>query len=178
MKSICVFMSANLGKTPAYWEVTKKLGLELASKSFQLIYGGSRTGLMGMLADTVLKSGGRVTGVMSKVLPGEETHLGLTHLHTVESMQQRKKLMGELADGFIIMPGGLGTLEEFFEFWNAAKLGLHDKPIVLFNIENYFNKFLEFIDHAVTEHFLQPVHRNILKVSNDPCQLLDVMFKQ
>jgi uncharacterized protein (TIGR00730 family) len=173
MRSICVFVGASLGKNPAYLEATKQLGAELAKRNLHLVYGGGRLGLMGILADSVIQNGGTVTGVIPQVLHEREAHAGLSNLHIVNSMQERKKMMEELSDCFIALPGGLGTLEELCEFWNAAKIGVHKKPLALLNTENYFDKFLEFMDYSVDETFLKLHHRALIKVSTNPSQLLD-----
>lgn len=178
MKAICVLIGASFGRTPAYLKATQQLGKELAERNIKLIYGGGKLGLMGILADTVLENGGKVVGVITKALYEQEAHLGLSELEIVESMQERKKRMVQLADGFIALPGGLGTFEEVFEIWNAAKLKIHDKPFGLLNIDNYFDKLIDFVDYSVNEGFLKQESRELVKVSHNPVTLLDILIKQ
>lgn len=175
MKSACVFVGASFGQNPVYLEAAMILGTELAKRNIELIYGGGRLGLMGVLANTVLKNGGKVTGVIPLALHQQEAHHELSALHVVNSMQERKSMMNELSDCFIALPGGLGTLEELCEFWNAAKIGIHQKPLALLNVDNYFNKLLEFMDHSVNEKFLKSEHRTLITISNNLSQLLDII---
>ncbi|HSW68980.1 MAG TPA: TIGR00730 family Rossman fold protein [Gammaproteobacteria bacterium] len=176
MKSVCVYVGANFGKKPAYIQAAKSLGCELAKRDLHLIYGGSCLGLMGILADSVLENGGTVTGIIPEILYKQEAHKALSKLHITSSVQERKKMMYETADCFVALPGGLGTLEELCELWNAAKIGIHQKPFALLNIENYFDKFLEFIDHSVNESFINPECRALIKVSDDIPELLDILM--
>lgn len=177
MTKLCVFIGANLGRNPEYHKMTKQLGKEIAKRNIHLVYGGGKLGLMGVLADTVIASGGKVTGVITKSLYHEEAHLDLSELQMVDSMQERKKIMIQLADGLIACPGGLGTLEEIFEVWNAVKIKLHNKPIGLLNTDNYFNKLLDFIDYSVKENFLTVESRELIKINDDPSLLLDAITK-
>lgn len=140
MKRVCVFLGASIPQNPKYLEATLALGKFFAERNVQLIYGGASTGLMGKLADTVLSNGGKVVGVMATVLKGEIIHDKLTHLHTTNSLQERKTLMANLAEGFIALPGGLGTFEEMYEIWNARKIGVCNKPLGLLNIDGYFEE--------------------------------------
>ncbi len=173
MKSLCVYCGSSTGHNPAYAAAARELGQLLAAQQIELIYGGGRVGLMGTLADAMLDAGGRVQGVIPQSLADREVaHLGLTQLHVVDSMHQRKALMAELSDGFIALPGGLGTFEELFEIWTWAQLGMHAKPIGLLNIAGYFDLLLQFLDHAVQQQLLQPVHRDVLCVSTDPAEML------
>lgn len=178
MKTLCVLIGASYGKNLNYLEATKKLGNELAKRNMTLIYGGGKLGLMGVLANTVLEGGGKVVGVITKHLYEQEAHLGLSELHIVESMEKRKKRMVQLADGFMALPGGLGTLEEIFEIWNASKLKLHDKPFGLLNTDNYFTKLLEFVSYSAHEEFLKTEHLELIKIENNPITLLDALIKQ
>lgn len=174
MQSICAFIGASLGNNPRYAEYTIALGKEIAKRGFSLVYGGANVGLMGLLADTVIDSGGKVIGVIpqSTVLPGEIAHRKLTELHIVESMQARKLMMAKSADAFIALPGGLGTLEEMFEVWNAIKLGLYQKPFGLLNIDGYFDHLIEFMNVSVNRGFMQSDHLKLISVSNNPSDLL------
>ena len=176
MKSLCVYCGSSSGSSPDYAAAARELGQLLAAQQIELIYGGGRVGLMGVLADAVLKAGGRVQGVIPQSLANREVaHLGLTQLHVVDSMHQRKALMAELADGFLALPGGLGTFEELFEIWTWAQLGMHAKPIGLLNVAGYFDLLLEFLDHATDQQLLKPVHREVLSVSTDPEEMLTLL---
>ena len=174
LKNICVFIGASMGSSHRYVEKTKQLAKELVSRNLNIVYGGSDNGLMGVLADTALEMKGVVTGVIPGILiKNEITHQRLTRLYQVDSMQERKKLLFELSDAFIVFPGGLGTLEELFEVWNAAKIGLHQKPIGLLNVDGYFNYLLSFLKHAENKGFLKQSHGDLICVSDHPSQLLD-----
>ena len=176
MKSICVYCGSSIGSSPSLAAAARELGQTLAASNLELIYGGGRVGLMGVLADAVLEAGGRVQGVIPQALADREVaHAGLTQLHVVDTMHQRKAMMAELSDGFIALPGGLGTFEELFEIWTWAQLGMHSKPIGLLNVASYFNLLLQFLDHATSQQLLKPVHRDLLIVSNRPDALLSQM---
>ena len=154
------------------------MGRALVAANIELIYGGGRVGLMGVLADAVLEAGGRVQGVIPQALADlEVAHQGLTKLHVVETMHQRKALMADLSDGFIALPGGIGTFEELFEIWTWAQLGMHTKPIGLLNILGYFDLLLGFLDHAVSQQLLKPVHRGVIQVSAHPAELLTQLLQ-
>lgn len=156
--------------------MARELGSALAARGIGLVYGGGCVGLMGMLADRVLAEGGHVTGVIPQALMDLEVgHRGLSDLRIVGSMHERKALMAELGDGFVALPGGLGTLDESFEILTWAQLGLHAKPVGLLNVEAYFDSLLVFLDHAVDERFLRPEHRALLQVHDRPAALLDQM---
>lgn len=173
MKRICVFCGSSPGVHPAYAESAKWLGRILAKKKTGLVYGGGSVGLMGILAQSVLKCGGRVTGIIPRLLVERELALeGLEDLRIVNSMHERKALMAELSDGFIALPGGIGTIEEFVEILTWTQLGIHDKPCGLLNIEGYYNSFLVFFDHMIGEGFIPPENREILLVDEDPIALL------
>lgn len=149
------------------------MGQALAAAGIGLVYGGAHVGLMGLLADTVLAAGGEVTGVIPSALEELEiAHRGLTKLHVVGSMHERKALMAELADGFIAMPGGIGTLEEIFEVLTWAQLGMHQKPCGLFEIDGYFTLLLRFLDHTVEQRFMRAEHRDMILLESDPDRLL------
>jgi uncharacterized protein (TIGR00730 family) len=176
MKQIGIFISSNHAENPVFNEITKQLAHELARRNIGIVYGGASVGLMGVLADTMLDLNGSVVGVIPSVLAKKEiSHACLTQLHHVDTMQDRKKLLAELSDAFIIMPGGLGTLEEFFEIWNAAKIGLHHKPIGLLNVDGYFDDLLQFINQAIKKGFIYSSHLNLITVSDNPVTLLDKM---
>ncbi len=176
MKSLCVYCGSSIGSSPTLAAAARELGYVLAAANLELIYGGGRVGLMGVLADAVLEAGGRVQGVIPQSLADREVaHAGLTQLHIVDTMHQRKAMMAELSDGFIALPGGLGTFEELFEIWTWAQLGMHTKPIGLLNVSSYFDLLLQFLDHATSQQLLKPVHRNLLLVANRPDVLLSQM---
>ncbi len=179
MRNICVFISANSGNDIDYLNKAISLGQEIARHDLTLIYGGSNVGLMGALADAVLHEDGKAIGVTpdKTILPNEIAHQKLTTLHIVESMQERKSLMTTLADGFIILPGGLGTLEELFEVWNAVKLGLHNKPIGLLNVNGYFDHLLSFLKHSVDQGLLNQEHLNLIIMEEEPAVLLQKLMR-
>lgn len=170
--SICVFLGAKEGKNPAYRSNAKLLGSALAKQNCTLVYGGAHNGLMGVLADAVLEAGGNVIGVMPTTLSSELQHTSLTKLHLVETIQERKALMFELADAFIAFPGGLGTLEEVFEVWNAKKIGLHNKPIGFLNINGYYDLLFNFLGNCSAEHFITDNHLQQVFIMEKPTDLL------
>lgn len=173
LKTVCVFCAANPGTHPVYVERAAAMGRHLAQSKRRLVYGGGRTGLMGALADAALDAGGEVIGVMPRHLVDREVaHAGLTELRIVASMHERKALIAELSDGFLAMPGGLGTLEELFEIWTWGQLGLHSKPYGLLQVEGYFAPLLDFLDHAVTAGFIRTANREMLVVDDDPSALI------
>ena len=160
---ICVFTGSRHGARSEYAEAAKRLGRELVARGYGLVYGGGKVGLMTVIADTVLELKGHVTGVIPNSLVGKEVaHLGLTALRVVDSMHERKALMAELSDGFIAMPGGIGTMEELFEVLSWAQLGLHEKPCALLNVAGYYDPLIRFLDHAVEQDFIKPKHRALL----------------
>lgn len=176
MKTVCVYCGSSFGNNPVYSAVARELGQALAEQQIELIYGGGRVGLMGVVADAVLAAGGRVQGVIPQALADREVaHHGLTQLHIVQSMHDRKSMMADLSEGFIALPGGIGTLEELFEIWTWAQLGIHTRPIGILNIAGYFDRLLEFLTHAVREAFLKPAHRQTAVVSADVADLLEQM---
>ena len=175
MKSICVFCGSSMGVRPVYKEAAQTLGKTLASQKFRLVYGGGNVGLMGVVADAVLLAGGEVIGVIPEFLAAKEiAHNELTVLHVVSSMHERKTKMADLADAFIALPGGYGTLEEFCEILTWAQLGLHQKPCGLLNVERYFDPLLRLFDHAVKEEFLKPALRSLVLEASDAQSLLDL----
>ncbi len=175
MRKLCIFIGATSGK-PQYEEIARQFAFEVARRGIGIVYGGSKDGLMGIIADIALENGGYVEGVLPEsLLAREQPHPRLSKLHIVPDLAARKKLMLELSDGFVALPGGLGTLEELFELWNAAKIGLHDKPCGLFNANHFFDSLIGFLDHATTENFIKAPARALLCVSNEAGELLDQM---
>ena len=173
IRRLAVFCGSNAGARPDYVEAARSLARVLAARGIGIVYGGSSVGLMATLADTMLDELGDIIGVIPKMLVQREVaNKALADLRIVESMHERKALMAELADGFIAMPGGVGTLEEFFEIWTWAQLGMHDKPCGLLNIAGYFDSLLQFLDHAVAEKFVRQAHRDMVVVESDPAKLL------
>jgi uncharacterized protein (TIGR00730 family) len=174
LKNICVYCGSSPGSREAYAEKARALAETLVNRDIGLVYGGASIGLMGAVADHVLRLGGRAVGVIPEALMRKEVaHYQLTEQHVTHSMHERKMRMAELADGFIALPGGLGTLEELFEIWTWAQLGFHGKPCGLLNVEGYYDPLIEFLDHAVTEQFVRPSHRSMLIVEKEPEKLLD-----
>lgn len=173
MKSVCVFCGSSPGINGAYADNAQALGRMLADTDITLVYGGGHVGLMGVVADSVLEAGGTVIGVMPRALVEREiSHSGLTELHVVGSMHERKAIMAELAEGFIALPGGTGTLEEFFEVLTWAQLGEHQKPCGLLNTAGYYDPLLQFFDHMVEQRFLKEEHRALMLVEENPESLL------
>jgi uncharacterized protein (TIGR00730 family) len=172
-RRICVFCGSSGGTRPSYRRAAVELGTLLAERGLGLVYGGSHLGLMGSVADTVLAAGGSVTGVMPRVLVDKEAaHRGLADLRVVDSMHERKALMASLADAFIALPGGYGTLEEFFEVVTWSQLGIHRKPCGLLNVDGYYDALLGLLDHAVGEGFLKPANRHLVIADDRPERLL------
>lgn len=176
MKTICVYCGSREGDNPRYAEATKALGAALVRRGLSLVYGGGGVGLMGVLADSVASAGGEVTGVIPRALLAREVgKTGLTEQLVVGSMHQRKATMEERADGFIALPGGLGTLEELLEVLTWAQLGMHGKPIGLLNVDGYFDALVAWLERSVADGFVEPVHRSMLIVETDVEALLDKM---
>ena len=174
MKSVCVFCGSSRGASPVYAEAAVHLGRAVAARGLTLVYGGGHVGLMGVVADAALAAGGRVVGVIPQALEAKElAHLSLTELRVVGSMHERKALMSELADGFIALPGGVGTLEEWFEVWTWSQLGIQRKPCGLLNVAGYYDHLLAFLDHVTAERFLAADHRAMVLVEEDAGRLLD-----
>jgi uncharacterized protein (TIGR00730 family) len=177
MKQVCVFCGSALGAQSHYAEAAHQLGRGLATRGLGLVYGGASEGLMGRVAQGALEHGGRVVGVIPKALEAREiSHNGLSELHVVGSMHERKALMADMADAFIAMPGGIGTLDELCEIITWAQLGLHHKGIALLNVNGYFDPFIAFLDHAVQEGFIKASQRKLLVVNPDPDGLLDFLM--
>ncbi|MBK0010295.1 TIGR00730 family Rossman fold protein [Bacillus sp. S35] len=174
MKRIAVFCGSSNGASDLYIQGAKDLGKELAKRNISLVYGGASVGVMGAVADAVLEAGGHVIGVMPTFLEEREiSHKNLSELIVVESMHERKAKMAELVDGFITLPGGPGTLEEFFEIFTWAQLGLHQKPCGLLNINDYYTPLISLFNHMTEEQFLQEKYRSMALVDTEPHGLLD-----
>ncbi|WP_348696090.1 TIGR00730 family Rossman fold protein [Duganella fentianensis] len=173
MKAICVYCGANPGHDPQYAEAARALGRALVAQNLALVYGGGNVGLMGVIADEVLKHGGEVTGVIPTALVEREVgHNGLTRQFIVKDMHERKAMMASLADGFIAMPGGMGTLEELFEMLTWSQLGIHRKPIGLLNVAGFYDQLAGFIQHASTQGFIRPEHVALMQLEAEPERLL------
>jgi hypothetical protein len=174
MRRVCVFCGSSPGTGPVYLEAARAAGRALAARGLGLVYGGGSVGLMGAIADAALGAGAEVIGVIPRALQLRElAHGGLTTLHVVGSMHERKARMAELADAFVALPGGLGTLEELAEILTWAQLGLHARPVGLLDVAGYYGPLVAFLDHAVAEGFVRPDHRRLVLVERDPAALLD-----
>ncbi|MDJ0839587.1 MAG: TIGR00730 family Rossman fold protein [Acidobacteriota bacterium] len=174
MKRICVFTGSSPGARPEYAEAARRFGRALVSRGLELVYGGGSVGLMGVVADTVLNNGGKVHGVIPRMLYDKEVgHDGCTELHIVDTMHDRKAMMADLSDGFVALPGGMGTLEEIFEVLTWAQLGMHRKPAAIYNESGYYDGLIAFLNHAVEERFLREMHKNLAFIGADPDVILD-----
>lgn len=174
LAAVCVFCGSRRGGRPEYPAAAAALGREIARRGARLIYGGGDVGLMKVVADACLDAGGEVVGVIPRFLDEHEVgHRRLTRLEVVATMHERKARMAELADAFVALPGGLGTLEELFELWTAGLLGLHGKPCGLLDVAGFYDPLLGFLDRLVEEDFLAAEHRRMLRVESDPVRLLD-----
>jgi uncharacterized protein (TIGR00730 family) len=175
-RSICVFCGSARGARDSYVDAAKTLGTLAAERGIRVVYGGASVGVMGALADAVRAAGGEIIGVMPRALVDREiAHRELTELRVVETMHERKALMAELADAFVALPGGLGTLEELFEIWTWGMLGLHHKPYGILDVEGYYRPLIAFLDHARDEGFVRPDQRARLHVATEPARLLDLL---
>jgi uncharacterized protein (TIGR00730 family) len=174
MQSVCVFCGASPGADPVYAAAASAFGALLARTGRRLVYGGGHVGLMGAVADAALAGGGTVVGVIPRSLVEREVaHSSLTELRVVGSMHERKALMAELSDGFVALPGGIGTLEELFEVWTWGQLGLHRKPYGLLNVARFYDPLLAFLDHLVTQRFVRREHRDLVLVDEEPERLVE-----
>lgn len=172
--NVCVFTGSRQGARPEYEAAARQIGRELAARGYGLVYGGGNVGLMGIVADAALEQQGHVIGVIPEAFIDKEVaHRGLSELRIVQSMHERKAMMAEASHAFIAMPGGIGTMEEFFEVLSWAQLGLHNKPCGLLNVCAYYRRLVEFMDYAVDQDFLKPKHRELLVVESEPGDLLD-----
>jgi uncharacterized protein (TIGR00730 family) len=173
MKSIAVYCGANAGASPVYAEGARALGRALVAHGLGLVYGGGHVGLMGTIADEVLRLGGDVVGVIPQQLVDRElAHAGLTRLFVVKDMHERKAMMAQLSDGFVAMPGGLGTLEELFEMLTWSQLGIHAKPVGVLNVDGFYDQLVGFLGHVKEEGFIRPQHAGLMMVEADPDALL------
>jgi uncharacterized protein (TIGR00730 family) len=173
---VCVFCGASVGARPEFAHAAAELGREMARRRITLIYGGGRAGLMGAVADAALSEGGQVIGVITRLLQNRELeHKGVTSLHVVETMHERKMMMANLADAFVALPGGLGTLDELFEILAWAQLGIHSKPVGLLNTVGYYDMLASFLDHVERENFLRLNHRTALIYAAEPMKVLDLL---
>ena len=176
VRRLAVYCGSAAGSSPVFAEATRATAEAMVGRGVDLVYGGGRLGLMGLVADTVLEGGGRVYGVIPRALVNlEVAHTGLTELRTVETMHERKAAMTDLADAFLALPGGIGTLDELFEAWSWNALGYHKKPFCLLNVEGYWDGMVEFIDHATTSGFLSAQRREQLLVAATPEEALDLL---
>ncbi|MCP4976094.1 MAG: TIGR00730 family Rossman fold protein [Maribacter sp.] len=174
MKRLCVYCGSRPGRRSDYTLVAKQLARAMVNKNIDLVYGGASVGIMGKIANAVLEEGGEVIGIIPKELFVKEVaHTGITELKEVRSMHERKSLMAELSDGFIALPGGYGTIEEIFEIMTWSQLGMHNKPCGLLNVCNYYDNLIDFLDHAVSEQFINEINRSILLVDECPDALLE-----
>jgi hypothetical protein len=174
MRRVCVFCGSSLGVDPRAAAAARALGSTLASRGLGLVYGGASVGLMGELADAVLERGGHVVGVLPAALATRElAHPKLPDLRIVATMHERKAIMADLADAFVALPGGMGTLDETFEILTWAQLGIHRKPVGLLDVSGYFGPLLTFLDHAVAQGFVKAEHRGLVEVDSDPGRLVD-----
>jgi uncharacterized protein (TIGR00730 family) len=173
VKSLCVYCGANGGATPRYAEAAKALARGMVEHNLSLVYGGGKVGLMGVIADEVLRLGGEVTGVIPTALVEREVgHTGLTRQFVVKDMHERKAMMAQLSDGFIAMPGGMGTMEELFEMLTWSQLGIHSKRVGLLNVDGFYDSLVAFIGHATEQGFIRPQHAAMMMVESEPGALL------
>ncbi|SDG47270.1 TIGR00730 family Rossman fold protein [Mucilaginibacter sp. P25] len=176
MKSICVFCGANFNGDPALKQAIELLAEVMVSRNITLVFGGGKVGVMGLMADAVLSRGGKAIGIIPQFLMDKEVgHTGLTELHIVENMHQRKQMMNDLSEGIITLPGGWGTLEEFFEVLTWLQLGLHNHPIGLLNVNGFYDLLLKQMDVMVEQRFLKPTNRELILTSGDPIELVNLM---
>lgn len=174
MKRLCVFCGSSHGRKPQYREAARQLGREMARRGIELVYGGGNIGLMGEVATAVLAAGGNVIGVLPRsMLERELAHSGIQDLRIVRTMHERKALMAQLSDGFIALPGGLGTFDELFEILTWSQLGIHDKPVGLLDVDDYFGPLWQLFEHSIQEGFVIEGHRSLLLRATDAAGLID-----
>jgi uncharacterized protein (TIGR00730 family) len=172
--SLCVYCGSRPGALAACGDAAQTVGREIGRRGWRLVYGGGRAGLMGVVADAALAAGAEVVGVIPRSLMSREVgHQGLTELHVVDTMHQRKTMMAERSDAFVALPGGIGTFEELFEVWTWRQLGYHDKPLGLLNAAGYYDPLLAFLDHSAEQGFMNRAQLDLLEVASDPLALLD-----
>jgi uncharacterized protein (TIGR00730 family) len=173
MKAVCVYCGSSFGANPIYTEAAQAFGRALVASNLGLVYGGGKVGLMGVIADTVMAGGGRAIGVIPELLVDKEVgHAGLTELHVVPDMHHRKKMMADLSDAFVALPGGAGTLEELFEVYTWAQLGYHRKPVGILNIGGFYDPLTTLLDHTVREGFMREAYLEMLQTDSDPVALI------
>ena len=176
--SLCVYCGSRPGNTPEFEAMARQVGTWIGTHDGQLVYGGGRNGLMGIMADAALAAGGRVVGVIPKALVEKEwAHCGCTELHIVENMHERKRIMAEQADAFLALPGGIGTLEEFFEVWTWRQLGYHDKPVGLLNLDGYYESLLVFLASTVKQGFMSDWQMELIRTGSDAELLLEALVQ-
>lgn len=173
MQSVCIFCGSNVGREAVYAEATRELVQALASSGIRIVFGGGNIGLMGVVAEAALAAGAHVTGITPrKLLEREVVHTGLTELHVVESMHERKVMMAEMSDAFVALPGGMGTLDEMFEMITLNQLGMQRKACALFNVAGFYDGLCDFLNHAVAERFIRAEHRDMIVVEDDAARLV------
>ncbi len=174
IRSVCVYCGSSTGAQPVYAEAAREFGRALAARGLTLVYGGGKVGLMGLIANEVLEGGGRAVGVIPELLLSKEVgHTGLTELHVVKDMHERKKMMADRADAFVALPGGVGTYEELFEVYTWAQLGYHHKPVGVLNVAHYFDPFKAMLDHTVRAGFMRREYVELLQIADSTTALLD-----
>lgn len=174
IKSVCIFCGSNTGRDPVYVEATRRLVRILAVAGIKIVFGGGKVGLMGVVAESAIEAKAHVIGITPRrLLEHEVVHKGLTELHVVDSMHERKVMMSRLSDAFIVLPGGMGTLDETFEVLTLTQLGVHRKACGLLNIAGFYDRLVDFLDHAVDERFIRAEHRGMIVVETDPQRLLE-----
>ncbi|TDV12128.1 TIGR00730 family Rossman fold protein [Paraburkholderia caballeronis] len=173
MKAVCVYCGSSMGASPVYAEAAKAFGRALVAANLGLVYGGGKVGLMGVIADEVMAAGGRAIGVIPELLVDKEVgHNGLSELHVVPDMHHRKKMMADLSDAFVALPGGAGTLEELFEVYTWAQLGYHHKPVAVLNIDGFYDPLISLLTHTVSEGFMRQTYFDLLQIDTDPAKLI------
>lgn len=174
MKSICIFCGSNPGKGTVYADATRAMVRAIASAGIRIVFGGGKVGLMGVVAETAIEAQAYVIGVTPRrLLEHEVVHTGLTELHVADSVHERKVMMAKMADAFIVLPGGMGTLDEMFEMLTLTQLGVHRKACGLLNVAGFYDRLTGFLDHMVDERFVQPEHRDMIIVDNDPLRMIE-----